>query len=242
MSVIMSGIEKIDTTTGGFLPGELVLMAGRPGMGKTTLLSRIVLNVAQQAVLDENSEFVLYFKQMSWQLRGVPHLRGIRNLQGKAVIEAYEPMLTIEDIVKSVKEQKKSRKLSVVAIDYLQLINTHELAECGRKEGATAIVSSLKQLAKAEKICILLTANLWRTVDKRRDHIPLLSDLAMIGDIEQLTDMVIFLHRPYHVVGMQGTLLEILPGPTTVTISKNRHGAIGSCELRVRNIRDDITA
>jgi len=233
MTVIMSGIEKIDAITGGFLSSDLILLAGRPKMGKTTLLSRIVLNVAQKAVRDKNPQFVLSFKQSNWPLRGVPRFRGIPNLQDAAVIQVYEPLLTIEDIVESVKEQKKNRTTSVVAIDYLQLINTEEPAECGIKVETTTIVSRLKQLATEEQVCILLTANLWRTVDKRLDHTPLLTDLAMIGDIEKLVDVAIFLHRPYHVVGMTGTPLEILPGPTTVTIAKNRHGNIGTSELRI---------
>lgn len=232
MSTIMSGIEKIDTITGGFHPGELIFIAGRPEMGKTTLLSRIVLNMAQKAVRDKNPEFVLYFNLDKTVLRRIPRFRGIKNLQAEAVITYNRPAVSTENIAEKLTSLKKTHRISVVAIDYLQLIGRE--ADGSRKEEAIAIVSALKQMAVEENICILLTSYLRQNVDKRRDHIPQLSDLEILGDIEQLIDMVIFLHLPYQVVGMPTVPLEIFPGPTTVTIAKNLHGGIGSCELRIK--------
>jgi hypothetical protein len=115
-----------------------------------------------------------------------------------------------------------------VAIDYLQLIGTKEPADRNsyRKESATAVVSRLKQLAVEENICILLVAR-----DYNRDHITTLTDLTKIGSVEPLADVVIFLHRPYH---FNGLFCEILPGPTTVTIAKNLHGGIGTCDLGIK--------
>lgn len=228
MTTIMSGIEKIDTITGDFLPGELVLLCGRAEMGKTTLLNRIALNIAQQAVRDKNPEFVLYFGQTVGIPRGTPRFRGIRNLQDEVIIGAYHPVLKIEDIVKNVQFQKKKRRLSVVAIDYLQLIGTKEPADRGnyRKESATAVVSLLKQLAVEENICILLVARVYGD-----DQIITLADLTNIGIVEPLADVVIFIHRPHH---FNGLFCEIFPGPTTLTIAKNRRGSIGSCELRIK--------
>ncbi len=234
MATIMSGIEKIDAITGGFITGDLILLAGMPGMGKTSLLSKILLNVAQKAVRDKNPEFALYFTFDKTRLCGIPRFRGIPNLQSEAVIVDNTSSISADEIAEKYTSLKKSHCISVVAIDYLQLIKPKNAADCDRKEELTAIVSRLKQLAADENVCILLTANLMRTVDKRRDHTPLLTELEMIGDIEQLTDMVIFLHRPYHVVGTQGIPLKILPGPTTVTIVKNRHGSIGACDLRIK--------
>lgn len=77
MTPIMSGIESIDALTGGCHPGELVLICGRPGMGKTRLLERIVLNTARMAVRNKNAEFVLYFsldnhyQKQAWRYRRV---------------------------------------------------------------------------------------------------------------------------------------------------------------------------
>jgi len=227
MPTIMSGIEKIDAITGGFLPGELVLLCGRTEMGKTTLLDRIALNIAKKAVRDKNPEFVLYFGQ-TVGIPGTPRFRGIRNLQDEVIIGAYHPVLKIEDIVKNVQFQKKKRRLSVVAIDYLQLIGTKEPADRGsyRKESATDVVRRLKQLAVEESICILLVARVFGG-----DQIITLADLTKIGIVEPLADVVSFLHRPHH---FNGLFCEIFPGPTTVTIAKNRHGGIGSCELRIK--------
>ena len=228
MPTIMSGIEKIDTITGGFLPGELVFLCGREEMGKTTLLGRIALNIAQKAVRDKNPEFVLYFRQTGGIRVGMPRFRGIRNLQDEVIIDAYQPVLKIEDIVKNVQFQKKKRRLSVVAIDYLQLIGTKKPVDTDiyRKESANAVVSRLKQLAVEENICILLIAR-----DYCRNHITTLKDLTKIGIVEPLADVVIFLHRPHHFTGF---FSEIYLGPTTVTIAKNLHGGIGTCELGIK--------
>jgi hypothetical protein len=235
MAINMSGIEKIDTITGGFLPGELVLLCGRAEMGKTTLLSRILLNVAQKAVRDKNPEFALYLTLDNASHSKYPRFRGIRNLQSEAVIVDNTSAISVDEIAEKLTSLKKTHRISVVAIDYLQLIKPKKAADCDRKEELTAIVSGVKQLAADENVCILLTANLPRKVDRRRDHTPLLTDLEMIGDIEQLVDMVIFLLRPYYITDDHGrTLLQTLPGPTTVTIAKNRHGSIGTCELRIK--------
>lgn len=76
MTTIMSGIEKIDAITGGFQPGELVLICGRPGMGKSTLLERIALNVAKQTVRDKNPKYLLYFGlEKKWPFNTVPRFQ-----------------------------------------------------------------------------------------------------------------------------------------------------------------------
>ena len=236
---IMSGIDKIDAIAGGFQTSDLVLVCGRPGMGKSTLLKHIVLNRAQRMVRNKTPEYVLFLSlQKTRPLRNVPRFRGIPNIQDEAVILVNQPLLGIDDIIETIREQKKRCRLTVVAIDYLQLIATNEPAASDQKQETTSIVRRLKELAVEDDLCILLGAQLWRTVDKCRDHVPLLSDLAIIGDIEPLADTVIFLLRPYHVIGMQGTSPEILPGPTTVIIPKARHGKAGTCELRIKEFGD----
>lgn len=231
MFIVMTGIKEIDDITGGFWPGELVLICGRPGMGKTTLLNRIVLSAAHNAVRDKKPEYVIYFKQEKRVFRcGIPRFRGIRNIQDKAVIDLYQSMLSVEDIVEILRLEKKKRNISAIAIDCLQTLGIQESAG----DNKVAIAGRLKRLAEEEKLVVFLVSGLWRNVDLRRDHTPLLSDLAMIGDIEPSVDMVIFLHRTYFSSGSGGAPLEILPGPTTVTIARNQRGAVGSCECGIR--------
>lgn len=234
LTTITSGIENLDDITGGFQPGELVLICGRPGMGKSSLLDRMILNTAHTAVRDKKPEFVLYFSMEKLTLSGIPRFRGIRNLQEKAVIVDNTPCISAGYIAEKYAAYSETHKISLLAIDYLQLMKLDNSVQDNRRQQTTAIVSSLKELARREQVCIMLTSRLSRHVDKRPDHVPQLSDLSFIGDIEALADMAILLHRPYHVVGMQGTPLELLPGPTTVTIAKNRHGGTGTCELPIR--------
>ncbi len=228
----MSGIEKMDVLTGGFHPGELTLICSRPGVGKTTLLNRITLNTARTAVRNKKAEFVLYFNFAGRGLNGIPRFRGISNLQAEAVI--VTSAISVNHIVEKFALLKKEHQISMVAIDYLHLWSPEESDLDKRWQGMVATFSQLKELAVQEGICVLMNAILTPLEEKRQNYMPRPADLSCLGNIEPLADMIVTLHRPYHFVGMQELQVEFLPGPTTFTIAKNRHGGIGSCELPLR--------
>ena len=234
MRTIMSGIEKIDVLTGGFHPGELTLICSRPGMGKTTLLKRVILNTARTAVRNKRAKFVLYFNPAGTGLAEIPRFRGISNLQAEAVIVDATPAMSVDHIVEKFAILKKTHEISMVAIDYLQLLNQGESDPDKRLHGMVAIVSRLKELAVQEGITVLMNAVLTPLVENRQDYMSRPADISNFGDIKSLADMIMILHRPYHVVGVQGTQGVFLPGPTTFTVAKNSHGGVGFCKLALR--------
>lgn len=87
MTTLLSGIDKLDHITGGFLPGKLILFCDWQGMEKLNLLERIMLNTVHKAVRDKNPEFVLFFKLVNTKIVGIPRfIRGIPRLQSPVVI------------------------------------------------------------------------------------------------------------------------------------------------------------
>jgi len=234
MKTIMSGVEKIDALTGGFHQGELTLICSRPGMGKTTLLERIMLNTARTAVRNKDAEFVMYFNPAGRGLAGIPRFRGISNLQAEAVIVDATPDISVDHIVEKFVMLKKAYRISMVAIDGLQLLILGETDPDKRQQGMVAIVSRLKELAVQEGISVLMTALLTPLVGNRQEYMSRPADISNFGDIKSLADMIMILHRPYHVAGVQGTQGVFLPGPTTFTVAKNSHGGVGFCKLALR--------
>lgn len=221
---VASGISDVDRLLGGFDAGQLVILAGRPGMGKTAVACGIAKGVAQggAGVLFVSLEMgsVELAQRVASDLcytgrHGIPFTRIVdatvdpneMRYLARATSEARDLPLTIVDagsvtmarLALSVRRHKrrfaaKGRELKLVVVDYLQLLHPSKKG-MSPYEQVTEISKALKALAKDSGICILALAQLNRGVEQREDKRPNLSDLRDSGQIEQDADAVMFLYR-----------------------------------------------
>jgi len=255
---VPSGFTDLDRHTMGWQKSDLIIIAARPGMGKTAF----TLSLAKNAALDGNKPVAFFSLEMS-SLQLVNRL-----MSGEAEIESDKikksnlteqewqrlhdktvllgsagiyiddtPQLSIFDLTAKCRRIHSQGGLDLVVVDYLQLLR-HETKGQGNREQEIAFISrALKGLAKELEIPVIALAQLSREVEKRGNKRPQLSDLRESGSIEQDADMVMFLYRDeyYQKMGMNepGQQAEASPGSeisglTEIIIGKNRHGETGS--------------
>ncbi len=242
---IPSGFKKLDKMTSGFQGGDLVILAGRPSMGKTAF----ALPVAEYAARTGRSIGFFSLEMAAEQLilrllsasSGIPH-HHIRNatISSEEWIELTNvaaqlaeiklfiddsPMVSLTDIRTKARKLKMEHNLQFLIIDYLQLINTNKRHE-NRHQEVSEISRSLKALAKELDIPILALSQLSRAVDSRMDKRPMLSDLRESGAIEQDADLIMFLYRDvvYNPETENPALSELI-------IGKQRNGPTGTVYL-----------
>ncbi|MGD7024650.1 replicative DNA helicase [Rossellomorea vietnamensis] len=246
---ISSGYEKLDGVTGGFKPGELIIVAGRPSMGKTALVLNLAYNAASKGtVVDffslEMSEKQLYQRLIS-RMASIDASKWhnpFRVFSNKETRKANEALntcykmpfqihdqgkLTLDEIRARIQKTRRENENApcLVVIDYLQLIpiegkfERHDLA-------IGAITRELKQMAKQYKVPIILLSQLSRSVEQRQDKRPLMSDLRDSGSIEQDADIVMLLYREaYYKRDSNGQETEI-------NLVKHRNGPVGTVRLK----------
>lgn len=212
---VPSGFTDLDAMTAGFQRGDLVVIAGRPSMGKTGLVLNIAEHVALRAGLSVGF-FSLEMNKESLMMRlfasvaGLDHRRVRRgrlpDSEAKALSQAScrigsaalaiddSSALTVYDVRAKARALKASKGLDLIIIDYLQLMTGSAKAETKNLEVA-AITKGLKGVAKDLNVPVLLLSQLSREPEKRGNHRPQLSDLRDSGCIEQDADLVIFIHR-----------------------------------------------
>lgn len=219
---LQSGLVDLDRLTGGMAPGELVVLAGRPAMGKSALAGSIAWNAAR------TGKRVLYFslEMTRAELAGrwVAGLTGIstdRQRKGEVaadewagIFEAAErvkeqpivvddqPRLAVAQMRQRARRVKRRHGLDLVIVDHLQLIRLGGKQESRRVEVGEAS-GMLKALAKELGVPILLLSQLNRAVEGRDNKRPTLSDLKESGDIEQDADQVMFLYREEYYLARQ---------------------------------------
>lgn len=249
---LRTGFRDIDKKTAGLQKGDLIIIGARPAMGKTTFAENLSYNVATRN--GEGKGGVLFFsmempkeeliERMVSSESGVDNWR-IRtgNLSdedftkiGDAMAEMNEAPLYIDDtgemtvleIRNKARRAKHDHGISMVVVDYLQLIRGTDRYKGNRVQEVTEISRGLKQLARELEIPVVALAQLNRGVTDRDDPRPVLSDLRESGSIEQDADLVMMLHRVdyYH--------NEDDYEPTNITeliIAKHRHGEVGKIKL-----------
>lgn len=246
---IMSGYAKLDDLTGGFKPGELVVLAARPSMGKTAFALNLLLNAA----LKHGKSVAFFSLEMGGEqivdrlLSAVSEIHMTRMQRGQLnesdFAELGEAMEKLGDTSIFVDDQggatipilkSKLRKIKIergtldmVIIDYLQLMSGAGSKFAGnRVQEISEISRGLKELARELKIPIIALSQLSRNVEARVDKKPQLSDLRESGAIEQDADSVIMLYRDEYYdpdTDRKGT--------ADVLIRKNRNGQVGDVEL-----------
>ncbi|VYU43169.1 replicative DNA helicase [Clostridium butyricum] len=209
---ISTGFKGIDDITGGLKPGEFVIVAARPSMGKTAF----ALNIAQSA--SRTSSVIIFSLEMetesllnrmissscmikmndiqSGTLTDDQFVRIMKRTSelGKRNLYIDDKSTMLSDIKAICRKQKLQKGLDVIVIDYLQLIRTTMKAN-QREQEVSYISKELKSLAKELNITVIALSQLSRAPEARNDHRPMLSDLRESGSIEQDADIIHFIYR-----------------------------------------------
>jgi len=242
---IPTGFPELDSLTSGFQPSDLVILAGRPSMGKTAF----VLNIAEYVAVNKGTPICIFTLEMSKEQLSQRmlcsrarisshHLRtgriadhqwtnlsiAVGPLSEAPIYLDDSPALTVMEIRAKARRMKLKADIGLIVVDYLQLVRGQSNAE-SRQQEMTFVSQSLKALARELKVPVVALSQLSRQVEQRgRDARPQLSDLRESGAIEQDADLVIFIHRPPDDEGHLGPVAEII-------IGKQRNGPTGSVKL-----------
>lgn len=249
--VFYTGFRKLDSKLGGFRPGDFVILAGRPSIGKSAFLLDMALGIAKdhhcvaifsmemspdaliQRILCNVGQVNLHqYRNKLLALEEWPYVyeAGEKLKQYNIIIDGSS-MLTPAALAAKIFRLKAQRKVECVFVDYLQLMYLPERkAREGRQQEITRICSELKALAKKADIALVVLSQLNRQVEYRTDHRPRLSDLRESGSIEQDADVVLFLHRgAYYRKKEDPEARE--DGEAICIVAKNRQGPTGDVEL-----------
>ncbi|MBO4850269.1 MAG: replicative DNA helicase [Prevotella sp.] len=255
---VASGYTKLDDMTSGWQKSDLVILAGRPAMGKTSFALSIAKNIAVdnrvptaffslemsnlQLVnrLISNTCEIDSKKVMNGQLDDAEWRRldtNIRKLDGAPLYLDDTPGLSIFELRTKARRLVREKKVEIIMIDYLQLMNANGMRFGNRQEEVSTISRSLKSMAQELDIPIIALSQLNRSVEQRDNDggkRPQLSDLRESGAIEQDADMVLFVHRPeyYHIYHDENG--NDLRGMAQIIIAKHRKGAVGDVLLNFR--------
>ena len=245
--LIKTGFNNIDSRLNGFKDGDLIIVAGRPGMGKTTW----ALNIATNNILKGKTVLVFSLEMTNEQLikKIVSSESGLSMkslLTGNLTADEWNKFnsiektlsdsnlyvydkspITIETLVNKTKAIQSIKDIDLIVVDYLQLLMTSNKAPSNsdsRAASMTYISNLLKGLAKDVGCPVISLSQLNRGVEARVDKRPVLSDLRDSGSIEQDADMVIMLYREEYYDSLNTGLAEVI-------IRKNRLGETGEFNL-----------
>lgn len=248
---IPSGIDDLDAVTSGWQPSDLVIIAGRPAMGKTSY----ALSVAKNIAVDFNIPIAFFSLEMSnvqlvnRLISNVCEITGSKILNGQLSPDEWArldaniaklreaplylddtPGLSIYELRTKARRLVREKGVKIIMIDYLQLMTATGMRFNSRQEEVSTISRSLKALAKELDVPILALSQLNRSVESRGDAAdidskrPQLSDLRESGAIEQDADMVQFVHRPEYYKIYQSNGVD-LHNKAYIMIAKHRKGA-----------------
>ncbi len=248
---VPTGFEHLDSLTAGFQKGELVIVAARPGMGKTAF----VLNIARNAAVNYKVPVGMFSLEMSSEALAQRLLctqaevdgQSVRtgrlneamwNRLSKGVTTLNNAPIFIDDTpgLSPLEVRAKSRRLvhehnaQLIIVDYIQLMRLTYRVESRALEVAE-ISAALKTLAKDLKVPVIAVSQVTREVEKRGDTRPKLSDLRESGSLEQDADVVMFVHRPEYYGIMEDHEGNSLQGLAEILIEKQRNGPTGRVPL-----------
>ena len=255
---IPTGYTGMDEITSGWQASDLVIIAGRPAMGKTSFALSIAKNVAVDygvpigffSLEMNNVQLVNRLISNVCEVSGRKILNGqldpsdwerldkrIGRLTDAPIYVDDTPGLSVFELRTKARRLVREKGVKIIMIDYLQLMNANGMKFGSRQEEVSTISRSLKGLAKELDIPVLALSQLSRNVENREGlegKRPQLSDLRESGAIEQDADMVLFVHRPeyYHIY--QDEKGNDLHGMAQIIIAKHRKGSTGDVLLNFR--------
>jgi replicative DNA helicase len=241
-----TGFKDFDGLTAGLHPGDLVIIAGRPSMGKTSF----AMNIAEHAAMGLGASVAIFSMEMSAEqlsFRMISSLGRVNqsNLRrGRFTDEDWSrinsavsvmskakvfiddtPALNPTELRARSRRLKREHGLDLIVVDYLQLMQVHGSAE-NRATEISEISRSLKALARELEVPVVTLSQLNRSVEQRADKRPVMSDLRESGAIEQDADLIAFIYRDevYNKDSQRKGIADII-------ISKQRNGPIGDVQL-----------
>ena len=243
-NLIPFGIEQLDNAAGGMTRGEITVVGGRPGHGKTTMVINIVKRLLEQGkkVMLFNREMtnvemmkkilVMEFQEFSYEkIRKASNIdKEITeiNLKKEELGEKYKNLIMLDDcktLADAMKEISKE-KPDVVLDDYIQLIRTDNSKNKDRRFEIEDIMLDYKWICKKIKCSAILVSQLNREIERRLDPRPKLSDFAESGVIEQTAEAAFFVYYPYAVDDRDNDRYEI-----EIICQKARYGKLGSYNM-----------
>ena len=255
---IPSGFSGLDSLTSGWQKSDLVIIAARPGMGKTAF----TLSLVRNAAVDHNIPVALFSLEMS-SVQLVSRLISAESELdaskiNKGLLENYEleqlkhktklisnapifiddtPGLSIFELRTKCRKLKMQHDIQMIVIDYLQLLTSDSNKSTFNREQEISYISrSLKNLAKELDVPIITPSQLSRAVETRGgDKRPMLSDLRESGAIEQDADIVMFLYRPEYYGLFEDDNDFNVKGLTEVIIAKHRNGPLDTAYIKFIN-------
>lgn len=246
ISGLPTGFVDLDRISCGLQPSDLIILAARPSMGKTSL----ALSIAHQVAVKQNVPVAVFSLEMSkeqlvqrllcaearvdqYRLRtGNLREEDWERLSDAMAVLSEIPLFIEDTVVGSVREMRVKAKrlqaekgLGLVVIDYIQLMQSGKRVE-NRQQEISQISRGLKGLAKELNVPVLALSQLSRAVESRQDKKPQMSDLRESGSLEQDADVVMFIYRDeyYNPESDKKGVAEII-------IAKQRNGPVGSLEL-----------
>jgi len=254
LSGVPSGFSQIDRITAGWQKSDLIVMASRPGMGKTAF----VLTMARNIAVDYKRPIAVFSLEMSGVqlvtrlIASETELESDKLKRGK--LEQYEwqqlnariasltdaplfiddtPALSIFELRAKCRRLKAQHDIQLVIVDYLQLMTTGTETRGNREQEISNISRSMKSLAKELNIPIIALSQLSRAVETRAgSKRPILSDLRESGAIEQDADMVLFIYRPEYYQIHEDEQGRSTEGLAQIIVAKHRNGSLGDVNLR----------
>ncbi|RMH16902.1 MAG: replicative DNA helicase [Gemmatimonadetes bacterium] len=246
---VPTGFPDLDRMTTGLQPGDLVIVAARPSMGKTSW----VMNVAQNAAIEHGVPVAIFSLEMSKEqlvqrlLCSEGRVDAQKLRRGRLSPEEYQrlaqaaghlntapmwiddsPGSTVLEMRAKARRLKSEVNLGMLVIDYMQLMAGHRRTE-SRVQEVSEISRGLKALARELEVPVVALSQLSRGPEQRTDKRPMLSDLRESGSIEQDADLVMFLYRPEYYASLDER--PELEGKAELIVAKQRNGPTGVVNL-----------
>ena len=251
---ISSGFFDLDSFTQGFQKSDLIIIAGRPSMGKTALALNISLNIIKNLKLPvlffslEMSKEQLIYRLLTNETE-IPNSRlktgniykddwvklntTIKNLSSLPLFIDDSPNPSISDIKTKIKKIIfEQSTIGLIVIDYLQLMENEKFKTENRSQELSQITRSLKNIAREFNVPIIALSQLSRNVENRLNKRPILSDLRESGSIEQDADLVLMLYRESYYNWSEIETETKVIDHTELIIAKQRNGPIGTIDLQ----------
>ncbi|MDD4888642.1 MAG: replicative DNA helicase [Phycisphaerae bacterium] len=253
---VATGFRELDTMSSGFQPGEMIIIAARPSMGKTAL----ALNIAENMAADNKAPVAFFSLEMSAEslaqrlLASRAEVAGqklrrrmlsqeeaarlaisVQSLSDAPLFIDDQPGLTVMQLRARARRLKTQRDVKAIFIDYLQLMDAPGGRDISRQQQISDISRGLKALARELKVPVIALSQLNRQAEGREGHRPRMSDLRESGSLEQDADVVLLLHREeYYHIG-EGDVPEEIRGVAEVIVAKQRNGPTGTIKLQFNN-------
>ena len=248
---IQSGFYDFDALTQGLNRGDLIVLGGRPAMGKTSISLNIALNIAERNSfpvcifsLEMSKEQITYrlmsmdsgiesgrlrtgrLQQDEWPVLA----KSIENIGRRKIYINDKSTISIkeiQDICSTIKDQSKNKKLGLIVIDFVQLMELEETSpELSRDEELTKIAIKLKKLAIDLDVPVIITSQLEREIERRNNKRPMLSDIRDTTALEGFADIITMIYRDeYYEPETEDR------GITELITCKHRNGPVGTVKL-----------